>query len=227
MKAASFAALALALAACSDDTSPAIDAAVDAIDAPEGPCGADVQFTGEYVAWTSTTADFMGIFDARFTVTGDATRTATTAPNGRVILCISSTAPSRITATEDDHNPAVFLADPAVFTPTDATFSSRGLRLTQRNAHYVALGEAGFDAARAHVLVEKQGAAVTFALTGAGNAYHHDGTAWSAGATGNMVLFANVPVGTGTATLSATGGTFVGPTAIELVAGTLTVVPTR
>lgn len=227
MKAASLLVSALALAACSDDTSTAIDAAVDAVDAPAGPCGADVQFTGEYVDWTSTTADFHGIFDARFTVTNDATRTAATAPNGRVILCISSAAPSRLTATQNDYNPAVFLADPAVFSPPNATFSSRGLRLTERNAHYVTLGEPGFDAARAHVLVDKQGAHVTFSLTGATTAYSHDGTDWSPGTAGSLVLFPNVPVGNGTATLSATGGTFVGPTSIELVAGTLTVVPTR
>lgn len=219
-------ALVVPLAACSDDApSQPIDAAADAVDAPAGPCGADVQLTGEYVDWTSTTADFMGIFDARFTVTGAPTRTATTAPNGRVILCIAASGTSRITANQDDYNPAVFLVDPAVFTPTDATFSARGLRLTQRASHYQALGEATFDSARAHVLVARHGTPIPFTLAGATTAYAYNDTRWAPGNTGSLVLFPNVPVG-GPAALTSTS-TFTGVDQVELIAGTVTVIPTR
>lgn len=224
--------VAVALAGCSDDApSDPVDAAVDvAIDTPSidaAGCGADLLFTGEYVEWNSTTADFHGIFDARFTLVDDG-RSAATAPNGRVILCIPPTGALRITATEAGHTPAVFQVDAAVFTPAGSSFTARGLATISRNADYGALMTGlTFDASRAHVMVEKRGTAQPFALTGATQRFAYDGAAWTDADQGELVLFPNVPVGSGTATLSSTGGAFVGPTTIELVAGQLTVVPLR
>ena len=230
MKAALALVALFSLVACSDDN-PGMP-----IDAPDAPidasfdtlpgCGGDVTFTGEYVDWDSAVASFQGIFEARFTVVPIASRTALTAPNGRVTLCLTDGPTVRVTATHPMYTPAVFLADPDVFTPGGSTFSARGLARADRDAHYGAL-MAGmtFDPLRAHVLVEKRGTAVPLALAGATLRFAYNAEVWAAGDTGSQVFFPNVPVGTGVATLS--GGSFVGPTQIELVAGQLTVVPLR
>jgi len=216
------------VAACGDDGGGPDAAPIDALAPDTLPgCGADVLFTGEYVEWTSTETEFRGIFEALFTI-DRTSRTDLTAPNGRVILCLTPGPMVRITATKADHTPAVFLADPEVFTPAGSTFTSRGLTLSERDANYGALMTGlSFDATRAQVLVEKRGAAAGFELSGTTTRFAFDGAAWTSGNTGELVLFPNVPIGTGTATLSSPDGTFVGPTAIELKAGQLTVVPLR
>lgn len=231
MRIAVLASLALTLAAACSDDAPATDAAVDAppdagLDAPG--CGADVFLTGEYVDWDSTTTDFHGVFEARWTVRGpDATRTILSNPNGRVELCIVPSAVSIIDVTKTGYLPGVFVADPAVYLPAGPTFSSRGLTTSRANTFYESLAIV-FDPTKAHVLVH-QHAPQAIALTGGGTAFavdNGDDTTWTAGSTGGLVLFANVDVGTGTATLSAPGS-FVGPTTLPLVAGTLTMTSIR
>jgi hypothetical protein len=225
-------------AACSDDDSGGeVDAATDApvdvaIDVPDGPCGAGYQMTGEYIDWESPTAmGFDGVEDTVFTMTTAPSTSATTAPNGRVIICLPRT-PTQLTVV---HTPgagpklyvdAVFLADPAVLSPTGGIFSARGLKIANANTSYDAISSGmTFDAGAAHVFVHKRGTATALTLGGA-TSYVSDGdndTTWTAGATGTFTLFPNVPVGiTGMATL---GGTFTGPSSIPLQAGKFTIVP--
>lgn len=224
------------LAACSDDTGGDVDAAVDApvdvaIDTPDGPCGAGYQMTGEYIDWDSPVPTFDGVEDAVWTLTTPPGTSATTAPNGRVIICLPR---STVTLTVV-HTPAppateayvraLFVADPAVLSAAGGIFSARGLKTADASARYGAIMSGmTFDAARAHVFVHKRGAPTAVTL-GAQASYVSDGdndTTWEAGAAGTFVLFPNVPVGNGTATL---GGTFTGPTSIPLQANTFTIVP--
>ena len=81
---------ALVLAACSDDA-PAIP------DAPPDQCAPEMLVTGEYVDWDSTEANFKGVMGAKFTLQSDATKTASTAPNGRFIMPCIPAADAKLT----------------------------------------------------------------------------------------------------------------------------------
>ncbi|MBE7448415.1 MAG: hypothetical protein HS111_05885 [Kofleriaceae bacterium] len=234
-------ALVAALAACSDDAPADPDAATDAptdvaIDGPDAAgCGADYQMTGEYVDWESTSGvDFDGVEEAVWTVIGDAGRTATTAPNGRIIICLPRTT---VTLTVNHtpaqggplYVPALFVADPAVLSPAGAMFSARGLRRADADDRYGEI-QAGmtFDASAGHVLVVKRGAPTALAI-GASPSFVSAGVddpTWEPGDTGTFTLFPNlagVPAGgAGTVTLT---GTFTGPTTIPVDQGKLTIVP--
>ena len=216
MKMLALVAASLGLVACSDDTPGGVDAPFT-----------DYQLTGEYVDWDSTTSDFLGIVGATWTVVDDPGRTATTAPNGRVIL----TAPPRvatITVNRTGYLDARFVADPAVFAAPGAGFSARGITPERAESFYQSLGLT-FDPGAAHVLVETVGADVPLTLSGATVAFVSDGvddTTWVAGDTGFFVLFPNVPVGSGTGTLGSTEA-FTGPTSLPLEAGRLTITTIR
>ena len=230
------AALAVTATACGDDgggstdardlDARVIDAAIDAmIDAAPGPCGAEVQLTGEYIDWDSTLAAFDGVEDAVWQIAGG--RMATTAPNGRIILCIPAGAASQIDVTQASYLPARVVADPAVLGPAGGTFSVRGLKQAAAAAQFAEFGVT-YDPAAAQVLVYKIGAAIPLALAPAvvpaQQAFVSDGSddvTWTAGATGKLTLFPNRPVGAG-ATLTSTSA-FTGPTALPLAAGRLTI----
>jgi hypothetical protein len=221
-------------AACSDDTSGQIDAAtdadVDAIDAAAGPCGVDYQMTGEYVDWDSAAGSFDGVESAVWTVINDTARTATTAPNGRIIICLARTSTVTLSVVQTVAAPngpyveARFVADPAVLSPAGGIFSSRGLKTALADSRYTTIAGAAISASAGHVLVVKRGTPTALTL-GASPSFVSDGaedTSWISGNTGAFTLFPNVPLGAGTATL---GGTFTGPTTIPLEAGLLTIVP--
>jgi hypothetical protein len=224
----------ITVAACSDDSGgdidAAVDAEVDAPDAPPGPCGFDYQMTGEYVDWDSTNANFDGVESATWTVVGDAARTATTAPNGRIIMCLSRQQTVAIAITQTVSPPngpyveARFMADPAVLSVAGGIFSARGLKSAMATTEYMAIMNGmSFDTAAAHVLVYKRGTPTTVTL-GAQASFVSDGvddTTWVSGNSGTFILFPNVPA-TGTATLT---GTFTGPTTIPVEANRLTIVP--
>jgi hypothetical protein len=223
-----------ALVACGDDTGETIDArivdaAIDAeTDAPPGPCGAELQMTGEYVDWDSTQAAFDGVEGATWQVVGGAM--ATTAPNGRVILCIPRGATSQIDVTATGYLPARFVADPAVFTPAGSMFSVRGLKTAMATAQFNEFGVT-YDMTAAQVLVYKIGAPVplTLAPGGGDGTFVSDGDddiTWTAGNTGALTLFPNRPVGAGSATLMSTGQ-FTGPTMLPLAAGRFTLAVIR
>ena len=204
-----------------------IDAMIDAmIDAPAGPCGADVQLTGEYIDWDSTLAAFDGVENATWQVAGGPM--AMTAPNGRILLCLPAGATSQIDVTQPDYLPARVVADPAVFAPPGSLFSVRGLKVGTEVDQFREFGVT-FDPAAAQVLVYKIGAAIPLALVPAvapsEGTFVSDGSddiTWTAGSTGKLTLFPNRSVGAGTATLSSTSA-FAGPTALPLAAGRFTI----
>ncbi|KAB2889319.1 MAG: hypothetical protein F9K40_19890 [Kofleriaceae bacterium] len=218
------------LSGCSDDTGGDVDAAIDApvdvaIDTADGPCGAGYQMTGEYIDWDATTAMFDGVEDATWTLTTAPNTSAVTAPNGRIIICLPrETVTLTVEQTATPYVSAIFVADPAVLAVPGGIFSARGLKSADASARYTTITGAAFDADAAHVFVYKRGTPTAVTL-GAQASYVSDGdddTTWEAGSSGTFVLFPNVPVANGTATL---GGTFTGPTTIPLEAGKLTIVP--
>lgn len=225
--------LAVAATGCADDAPPAIDAAVDAIDAIDGPdpdagpCGADFFLTGAYEDWDSTSASFDGIESAIWTVRDAPTRTFVTNPNGRVELCVVAGDPSTIDVVTPDYTSAIYLADPAVFAPPGVFFFQvKGIRSAELGPFLQSLGVT-LDPARGHALIQQQGTARALALTGGGTGFAVDDSedlSWAAGTTGGLVLFANVSPGT--ATLSTTGA-IVGPTALPIEAGKFTITTIR
>lgn len=223
----------LLAAGCGDDGVTSIDAAIDAeIDAPPGPCGADVLLTGEYIDWSSTIASFDGVENTVWTVIDEPTRTTTGAPNGRVILCIARNGTSQISMVQNtpgEYIAARFVADPAVFAPSGSTFSVRGMKTTAASDRFREIdANLVYDAQAAQVLVYKIGAPIPLALSPVINppqrSYVSDGDddiTWSLGSTGALTLFPNRPVGNGTATLTSSSQ-FTGPTTLPLAAGKLT-----
>ncbi|MBP6840048.1 MAG: hypothetical protein KA190_22315 [Kofleriaceae bacterium] len=222
-------------AGCSDDAPAEVDAAaatadaaVDATSVDAGRCGADVFFTGETIDWGSSTAMFRGVFDARWTLRGQPSVTATTAPNGRIELCVPAA-----DGVLDLDAPAQYLDGLAVLdldlinSTTPAFFSARSFMSPGVAANFY-LDEVGgpFDVAKGHVLAY---AAVDVA---AGLALDHphaaeigtlDGTTWATGA-GRWTLFPNVDIGDGNAVLTGPGPTFQVAPAIPLEPGKLTFV---
>jgi hypothetical protein len=213
-----------ALAGCGDDN-PALpdargDAAIDAA-GDAGPCGADRFVTGELVDLDSTTAQLMGVFNARFTVEGMPARTATTAPNGRFELCV----PAASAMTFDVDGPGAYL-DGKAYLEAEAL----GGRPLSFRAYTEARGSMlyAFDAGLGHVLVFLAGDRSDLTLDRqhgpplSGNDDDGDGAfTWAAGNSGRYVLFPNVDVSSPTITL---GGDTSGPHLIPVMAGKLTLV---
>jgi len=222
---------ALSILACSDDATPAIDAPDVPTDAAidAAGCGSDFLFTGAYVDWDSTTSAFSGVFESMWTLPGPPPRTVLTNPNGRVELCIPPSGVSLLTATRADYLPAVFVAEPDVFeSPGLFFFSTKGLKTARAASFYTSIGLT-FDATKAHVLVEKQHAAISLSLTGGGAAFavdNPDDLTWAPGTSGGVVLFANVDPAGGEGALSSSSS-FVGPASLPLRAGTLTLLTIR
>lgn len=215
-RALSLLAAAVACAACEGGSTAAPDASPDgAPDAPAdaGPCGADRFVTGELLDLDATTAQHLGVFNARFTVEGMPDRTAATAPNGRFELC----APRASSVTFDVDAPGSYL-DGKAYIALDAlgprTASFRGFTPTR------ALGLYSYDPDRAHVLVYLAGDRHDVSLSGthgtalAGNDDATAGTfAWAPGISGRYVLFPNVDAAQPTVTLTSPGATHTLPVA--------------
>lgn len=222
--------------ACSDDEqvpvvpidAQVIDAATDAaIDA--GPCGAGLQITGEYIDWDSTLSAFDGIENTTWTVVNPAGGDmATGNPNGRILLCISRAQVNQVDVASAGYLPVRFVADPAVFTPPGSLFTARGVKTALAAAQWSEFGVT-YDAGAAQVLVYKIGAPQALALSPAVPGFVSDGDddiTWTAGTTGALTLFPNVPLGGGSVTLTSTSA-FTGPTALPLVAGRMTIAVIR
>ncbi|MBP8808612.1 MAG: hypothetical protein KBG48_03715 [Kofleriaceae bacterium] len=231
MRPAFFALALVGAVACSDDAAQPIDAAVDgpAIDAPDaGPCGADVNLAGAYEDWDSTTGAFDGIEFATWTVRGTPGRTAMTAPNGRVGICIASAGTTAIDATQAEYVPAIYLADPAVFVPPGApVFQVKGLRTTRLEPFLTSIGVTR-TAGTGLVLVQQMGTARALTLGGThGPQFAVDDAldiTWTADGIGMLTLFTNVAPGQ--PTLGAAGA-IVGPTALTVEADKLTITTIR
>jgi hypothetical protein len=194
-------------------------------DGEAGPCGAERFVTGALVDLDSSDAQFMGVFNARFTVEGHPAKTTTTAPNGRFELC----APAAQAVILDVDAPGAYLDGKAYLEAEalDATTTGRPLTLrayTQARA----AGLYTFDPARAHVLVFVAGDRSDLTLDRAHGAplaaSDDDGDGafvWAPGRVGRYVLFPNVDVSSPTISL---GGDTSGPHLIPVAAGKLTLV---
>ena len=178
-----------------------------------------MEVTGEYVDWDSTEASFKGVMGAKFTLQSDATKTASTAPNGRFIMpCI---APQDgvidvMPMTGSSYVPGLVIVNKAVI-QTGAMLSYRTFTTT-RGADF------GFDAAKAAVFVHVEGTPRAVTVAGAGSPFAFDGSTWAAGNTGQNVYFPGVVPGiTGMAMVSMSGTT-VGAGNVEVAAGKITYV---
>lgn len=198
----------LALAACSDD-------APLTPDAPPDPCAPEMQVTGEYIDWDSTT----GVVGAKFTLQGDATKSASTAPNGRFIMPCLARADALINVEPtpaSGYVPGVVVVNKAVI--------ETGAMLTYRSFTMTRAADFGFDASKAGVFVNIQGTPRAVSVAGAGTSFAFNGDSWAQGTTGKHVYFPGVVPGvTGMATV-AMSGTAVGTGSVLVTAGSITYV---
>src|SRR3954454_3773718 len=74
------------LGACGGGDGTPHDAAPDT---PPSLCGAEASLSGEMIDWDSTESAFCGVAGAVWAVRGDASRTRTTPPNGRLAMCLA------------------------------------------------------------------------------------------------------------------------------------------
>lgn len=208
---------ALALAACSDSPSTPDGG-------PDGPnpCPSPERFyTGELLSWDSTPGMFRGVFDAAYTVEGQAARTDRTSPNGRFELCLADAAVTQLTVepttasmfqggiavAEAEVMRAVAMVSMRTFTPTqEAAFSPR------------------LAAGKAHVFVDVSGKQRTVTVAGASPTFAWDGASWApatAGATGAALFFANLEP-SAAPVAAAMSGTHLGGKQVPLVADRVT-----
>jgi hypothetical protein len=218
-------------AACGCGSSPASpDANPDARppDAGDaGRCPGSLFFTGAYVDWDSSNANFHGIAFAEFQVEGttDPQNMDQTSPNGRAELCIPTTGRSNVKITSmtgDDHIPAHFTADPAVFAD-GSIFDVRGITAARAASFFTAEGIGAYDAGKGLLQVEQLGTPATITFSGgtAGAVLSSpDGLTWTVGtANQKYVLFANVAIN-GTPHVA---GAMTGNGDVPMLAGEMTI----
>jgi hypothetical protein len=204
-----------------------VDAKVDAkpdapVDAGLCPAG-QVEFTGEYVDWNSTTAQFCGIFSATFAEDTNPQASDMTAPNGRFKLCVPGTGRTQIDITNPsgaspcDPSPGSYstmagitIADPAVIA-TGQIISYRDFTTTVASTLNLTLGDA-----QLFVHVDGTAAAITVSEA-TGTPMYFDGTTWSTmlPATIVNVFYPNLDPTPGSVTVTMTGATGNGSVPIE------------
>ncbi len=196
--------------ACGDRAPVVVDSGTadsGTIDAPVGTCpNGEVEVQGDWLDWDSTDQSFLGIFNA--TVKEGAVQ-ATTAPNGRAVLCLAAGVDHQLEFTHPDYLPmTATLAAPNL----TSTYSVHGLTPARADE----LFKAEFSAARnikdAHVLIQlPQGASATLGTTSVGVA---------SVPSDNYLFFANVPTGPGSTSIAITpppGSTCSGVDTIPLI----------
>lgn len=204
-------------AACSDGGKKAPDAAPD------------VLFTGEYVDWDSTDTTFCGIFNAKWTVRGDDTRTDMTNPNGRFQIMVPGGVTSLVdivpaavdseclSPTSHYAMPGIAVADPAVIAAGQLQ-SARNFTVMRQATLGVTI-----DPTKGHVFAHVDGTPAPVSVSPANDAPQRwDGTAWGAGAQGINVLFSNVTPGSANVLLE--GVTATGGGSVPVEAGKITYV---
>ena len=216
-----------ALAGCSDHPggpdAPHGDTGVDSR------CGADLFYTGEYVDWDSNDTQFLGIFNAAWSVEGDATRISHTAPNGRFELCLAHANGTLVDATPDvtagsnkDYLPGVVVVEQAVVASGVIT-STRSFTSARRDTLFQQIGEA-YDSTKGQLFVHLTNTTATLSISGAHAATQaYTNPTWAAGDTGTYVFFPNITLAGGTVTLTASTPVS-GAGTIPLTAGKLTYV---
>lgn len=200
----------LALAACSDD-------APLTPDAPPDPCAPEMQVTGEYVDWDSTDGNFKGVPGTKFTLQGDTTKSATTAPNGRFIMPCLVRADALINIEPPvgmSYVPGVLVVNKAVI-ETGAMQSYRSFTTTRA-------ADFGFDASKAGVFVNIVGTPRAVSVTGAGSPFAFDGSTWAPGNSGRNVYFPGVAPGITGMAMVTMSGSAVGAGTVQVAAGSIT-----
>jgi hypothetical protein len=221
-------------ASCGGGDSAQVDAAVDAVasDGDAGMCPGSVLFTGDLVDWDSGTGpDFLGVFGAVFATRDNPSRTATTAPNGRVRLCVDRSGGPVVldvdlpVDAQHTYLDALVVMQDAVLAEPEANrlFSGRGLSVERALTFY---GEHGLslDPQKAQLLVAGAvdiSASAQIDHTAEAVLTSGDGQLWTSGADDRFVLFANVEVGDGATELVLSSST-PGQGTVVLEAGKFT-----
>ena len=214
--------------ACGDDGGSPGDAAIDA-------AHSITAYTGEVVDWDESDTAFCGVFGAKLTVHTDATRTATTNPNGRFNLMINAGASTQIDVVPPIavsqcaigigpyQLPGIMIIGDAVLA-TGKPSSYRMIGSERISPFFAGLGSTAYDTSKAIVFVHIEGTPAVAVLTGT-----HDtpvawsGAAWAKSNLGVDVVFPNVvpgPVGVSLQDLP----NGIGATMVPAVAGTITYV---
>jgi hypothetical protein len=199
----------IALSACGDDGNATVDA-------PPDPCAPEMQVTGEYIDWDSTPSNFHGVFGAQFTLRGDATKTASTAPNGRFILCVPA-ADGIIDITPmagSSYVPGSLVVNKAVI--------QSGAMLSLRSFTTTRAADFGFSMTQAHVFVHVDGGSRTASTAAtAGVQKHFENGTWLDGSTGTDIYLGNIDAAQATTSLDVPN-TSKGAGSIPLTAGAFT-----
>jgi len=178
-------------------------------------------------------------FDVAVTEVGNPTNTETSAPNGRVVLCLPDDADVELSAEKTDYLTRVDTVKSAVlaeFSPTTQPYPLFVIAQAAAETLYTDLG-ATFDDGDGQVVVSVLEMPAATPLTGAtvdidktpgdGPYARDDAGAFAAGDTidsGGLVLFANVPLAGGDVSITVTPpdgftGTCTGPATVSLTAG--------
>jgi hypothetical protein len=205
-----------------------VDAPIDAqADASACPAG-QIEFTGEYVDWNSTNAQFCGIFMATLAQDSDLANSDSTPPNGRFKLCVPGTARTQIDITNPSGAspcspspgsysttmPGIAIADPAVIT-TGQIVSYRDFTTTVASMFSPSL-----NASDAQLYVHVDGSASTITLSEpAASEMYFDGTTWSTTPPATIVAVFYMNLTPGTVTVTMTGAT--GNGSVPLAAGAI------
>lgn len=234
LRAATAAAIAAALGACSDGggiKDAGIDGAIDAM------CGAGTFFTGDIIDWDSTDAKFCGVFNSSLTVFGQGAPGDMSNPNGRFELCIPhqaltevdvahGTNQSECTSPRDVYPVrAVLFAEQSVI-DAGGRFSARAMTQHRQDDMFAMIGVA-YSAAKAQLVVHVDGPQrqVTLSTTAHATTQKFDGAAWAAGDTGSDVFFPNVDPGQ--VQVSVAGNVVGAPVSLTLAAGAYTYVAVK
>ncbi len=182
------------LMACGDSAPTVVDSGtVDSgtIDAPLGACpNGELEVQGDWLDWDSTDQSFLGIFNA--TVKEGAIQ-ATTAPNGRAVLCLAAGVDHRLEFTHPDYLP---MTATLAATNLTSTYSVHGLTPTRADELFKAEFSAPRNITDAQVLIQlPPDASATLGTTSAGVAPVPSS---------NFLLFANVSTGSGSTSITIT-----------------------
>lgn len=226
----SLAALVLCLGACGGGNGTPHDAAPDM---PPSMCGAEATLSGEMIDWDSTETAFCGVAGAVWTVRGDASRTKSTPPNGRLAICLAHqaqtvldvTPPSGTSQCQGLSNMKYTLAAVAILPDAvlaaGAMFSVRAMVESRMASMSTQIGTP-FNLADGQLYVHVDGPARAVSIsTRHSPTQRFDGAHWAAGDTGSDVFFPNVGIDTGPVTVSVAGGA-IGTGSFTLEGGKLT-----
>jgi hypothetical protein len=240
--AAALAAAALA-AGCGGDDEIVSDGDVSPIDSGIPDAGIDAENlcpgAATFEAFASNLETGTAEFDVALTEVGNESNSETSAPNGRVVLCLPADGDVEISAEKTDYLTRVDAVRGAVvsqFSPDSQPYPLFVITQAAVEALYTDLG-ATFDDADGHVVVSVlempsgtplAGATVDIDKTpGDGPYARDDGGSFAPGDaidSGGLVLFANVPLAGGDVGITVTppdGFTCTGPATLALAAGQL------